>query len=223
MQPERRFLGLLRPRQCMIPTWRGWVLLIAFCVGLGELSIRVAYPFLSTSDSVPGGALVIEGWAPDQALRLALAEYNRGPYDCIYVTGGPIEEGAPLSDYKSFAELGAAILVKLGLNTNVVLAVPAPSVTQDRTYRSAMALREWCRKRGAPPTRINLMTVGPHARRSRLLFAKVFRESKVGVISLPPNDYDPAHWWDSSAGVRTVLSEVFAYAYVRCFFRVPKT
>jgi hypothetical protein len=152
-----------------------------------------------------------------------MAEYLRGPYDCIYVTGGPIEEGAPLSEYKSFAERGAAVLVKLGMNTNAIMAVPAPLVTQDRTYRSAMALKDWCHKHGSAPTKINLMTVGPHARRSRLLFAKVFRESTVGVISLPPNDYEPGQWWHSSAGVRTVCSEIFAYAYVRLFFRVPNT
>jgi len=63
------------------------------------------------------------------------------------------------------------------------------------------------------------MTLGPHARRSRLLFQKAFgKEVKVGVISVEDRDYDPAHWWRSSEGVREVLGEAIAYFYAKFFF-----
>jgi hypothetical protein len=61
--------------------------------------------------------------------------------------------------------------------------------------------------------------MGPHARRSRLIFQKAFRdEVGVGVISVPDDEYDQGHWWTTSAGVRTVLGEVIAYLYARFFF-----
>jgi hypothetical protein len=30
-------------------------------------------------------------------------------------------------------------------------------------------------------------------------------------------NFDPAHWWRSSAGVRTVIGEAIAYLYSRLF------
>jgi hypothetical protein len=186
------------------------------------MGIRTTYPFLALTEPLAGGALVVEGWAPDHALRLAVAEFNRGHYDRLYVTGGPLDQGAPLSEYRTYAELGAAILYKLGLGSNSVQAVPAPAVIQDRTYASAKSLRRWMEANGVPASKLNLMTIGPHARRSRLLFAKVFGDGAVGVVSLPVEDYDAAHWWRSSAGVRTVISEALAYVYARCLFRASE-
>ena len=61
--------------------------------------------------------------------------------------------------------------------------------------------------------------MGPHARRSRLLFEKAFgRDTRVGIIALEDRDYDPAHWWKSSQGVRTVTDELIAYGYARLLF-----
>jgi hypothetical protein len=41
------------------------------------------------------------------------------------------------------------------------------------------------------------------------------------VWAIPTTEYDPQHWWRSSSGVRTVIGEALAYAYVKCFFRAP--
>jgi len=67
---------------------------------------------------------------------------------------------------------------------------------------------------------VNLVTTGPHARRSRLLFEKALgRDFTVGVLSVPGRDFDAQHWWRSSQGVRVVTGEMIAYCYVRFFFR----
>jgi len=69
-----------------------------------------------------------------------------------------------------------------------------------------------------------LVSMGPHARRSRLLFAKAFSpEVRVGIISLEERDFDPAHWWTSSQGFRTVVDELIAYSYARLLFRPGKS
>ncbi len=115
------------------------------------------------------------------------------------------------------------MLLKLGMSTNVVQAVPAPYVGQDRTYTSARALKAWCEQRGIPLGRLHLMTNGPHARRSRLLYRKALgRGVAVGVTSIKERDYDPAHWWRYSAGVRGVVDESIAYVYARFFFHPTK-
>src|SRR5580704_19783193 len=164
--------GLLQRRECLIPTWRGWLVLMFAVAALVMFSIRKIGPFLAVNDPVDNGALVVEGWLPDYAFQEAIKEFKKGHYSQIFVTGGPLENGAPLSEYRTFAELGAATLVRLGLNTNAVQAVPAPKVRLDRTYVSAVALKNWLDSHGIGETNFNVISLGPHSRRSRLLFEK---------------------------------------------------
>jgi uncharacterized SAM-binding protein YcdF (DUF218 family) len=219
MSDEKKCLGLLRRRQCLVPTWRGWLLFVLVCALFAFFVFREAQPFLAMDDPQPGGVLVVEGWAPDYALKAAIEEFHRGHYAKLYVTGGPLEKGEPLSDYKTIAELGAAVLLKLGMTTNEVQAVPATIVMRDRTYNSALFLRKWLLDHHETPARFNLLTVGAHARRSRLLFQKALgKEAIVGVVALEEDGYDPKHWWHYSAGVRTITSEAIAYIYARFLF-----
>jgi len=223
MEEKKRWWGLVRRRQCLVPTWRGWLALL-LCFGLVLfVAGRNLHHFLSVTEPAPGGLLVVEGWASDFVVQWALNEFKTNHYDRLLVTGGPIEKGAPFSEYKTYADLGAATLLKLGLTTNEVQAVPAPWVRQDRTYTAAVALKNWLLARGLTATRVNLITVGPHARRSRLLLQKVLgKEVVVGVVAIAPDDYDAEHWWRSSAGVRGVIGEGLAYAYARVWFREPR-
>jgi hypothetical protein len=217
---EKRRWRLFYRRQCLVPTWRGWLVLAVVFGALALVAIREAYPFLAVNDTKPGGVLVVEGWAGDYALEAVVAEFKQFSYEKIYVTGGPLEEGAPLSAYKTYADLGAATLVALGLSTNVVQPVPAPRVKKDRTYACAVALKKWVDDRGIQITRLNLVTVGPHARRSRLLFQKSFGgDLPIGVIAIAEPDYDARRWWRSSQGFRIVTGEAIAYFYARVLFR----
>ena len=222
MENNKALWGFFRRRQCLVPTLRGWLALSLLFGAPTFIGVRLLGPFLSVNEPAPGGVLVVEGWAPDYALELAMVEFSRNHYDKLFVTGVPLEQGAPLSEYKTYAELGAAILLKLGLGTNAVQPVPAMLVRKDRTYATAASLKRWMREHGMTPAKINLMTLGPHARRSRLMFEKAFGDGvTVGVMAIPCRDYDPAHWWRSSAGVRVVIAEGLAYVYARFFFSPP--
>jgi uncharacterized SAM-binding protein YcdF (DUF218 family) len=208
-----------RRRSVLLPTWRGWLVMLIVTLPLLIAGCRQLHPFLAITDSKPGGLLVVEGWAPDEAYRLAIQEFRTHEYTGLCVTGGPLETGAPLAEYRTYAERGAAIVLALGLSSNVVHAVPAPRVRADRTYVSAVALKRWMDLQNAPTTKINLLTVGPHARRSRLLFEEAFgKTAEIGIISVPPLDYDAARWWRSSPGVRNVIGELLAYGYVKFLF-----
>jgi hypothetical protein len=219
MKSHQPFRGLLRRRVCLLPTWRGWLLLLLAGLLLATCAVKKAQSFLAVTDPVTGGALVVEGWAPDYALEEAVTEFRQHHYTKLYVIGVPLEHGAPLSEYKTYAELGAATLLKLGLDRDNVQAVPTPVVRQDRTYASALALKQWLQQHNVMPAELNLISLGAHARRSRLLFEKAFgRDARVGIIALENQDYDPEHWWKSSQGVRTVTDELIAYGYARLLF-----
>jgi hypothetical protein len=219
MEQRTEIWGCLRRRQCLVPTLRGLLLLALGCAALTYLGIRGIAPFLMINDPAPGGVLVVEGWVPDYALEATAAEFKQHHYDKLFVTGIPLDQGAPLSEYRNYAELGAAILLKFGLSTNVVQPVPTPDTRRDRTYAMARSVDRWMREHGMTPAKVNLMTLGPHARRSRLLFQWAMGKGvTVGVTAIPSRNFDPAHWWRSSYGARAMISETVAYAYARCLF-----
>ena len=135
------------------------------------------------------------------------------------MTGGPIDKASPLAAYKTCADYDAIMLVRMGLDESKVHAVPSDAVRQDRTYASALSLKAWLREHGRTVEKVNLVSIGAHSRRSRLLFEKAFGDGvKVGVIAVPDREFELARWWTSSAGVRSVTSEWFAYLYARFLF-----
>lgn len=206
-----------------MPTPRGCLLLALGGALAAFLAVRGAYPFLALNDPLPGGVLVVEGWSADSTFEFAIAEFRRNDYARLLVTGIPVEQGAPLSEYKNYANLGAAVLVKLGMGTNEVQAVPTPETQRDRTYAMAWSLRTWLREHQMSSAKINLVTQGPHARRSRLIFQKALGpDFSVGVMAVPARGYEERYWWRSSQGVRVVLGEAIAYVYARFLFHPPK-
>jgi uncharacterized SAM-binding protein YcdF (DUF218 family) len=100
-----------------------------------------------------------------------------------------------------------------------IQAVPSSARYRDRTFSSAVALKRWLDKHKMDVTSFNLVTVGVHARRSRLLFQEAFGDkARVGVIAIEDREYDPQRWWQYSEGVKKVLSEGAAYLYARLLF-----
>ncbi len=208
-----------------MPTWRGWLLITLIGFGLALTFVKTIHPFLSVSTSSTDtkanadAILVVEGWVPDYALDASIKEFKTGKYKKLYVTGGPMERAASLTEFKTYAELGAAALVERGLPANLVQAVPATEIGKDRTYNSAIMLRTWLRSRQLSPRSYHIISLGAHARRTRLLFEKVVDDNvQVNITAVKDIYFDPAQWWRSSEGVRTVVNETTAYIYVRLFF-----
>lgn len=213
------YWGFLQYKKCLVPTWRGFLLLMLLSIGFITLAVFKVHSFLAVTETVATEVLVVEGWVPDYILEETMAEFKRGHYRKLYVTGGPIERGGVLSEYKTYAELGAATLIKMGMNNDELEAVPSLFVQQDRTYTSALALRNRLRRQSMGDASINLVSEGAHSRRSRLLFQDVFGEdSSVGIIAVEDRSYNPRRWWEFSAGVRAVVDESFAYVYARIIF-----
>ena len=219
MNRNQTYWGLCQRRSCLFLTWRGLILLMAS----GSLLLVIAainiHQFLAVTKPVSAEILVVEGWLPDYALDEVRIEFGRHNYRKIYVTGGPLEIGGYLSRYKTYAEIGAATLIQIGMAKEVVEAIPAPASTRDRTYASAIALKTLLVQNAASNSNINLVSVGAHAKRSQQLFQRAFGDfAKVGVLSIENQEYDPTQWWSSSSGVRTVINEFVAYLYAQVVF-----
>jgi hypothetical protein len=163
---------------------------------------------------------VVEGWVKEFAIRSAVEEYQGGSYDRIYATGGPVSGiGGYVNDYSTSASIGAGRLKAAGAPADAVQMVPSRVSARDRTYGSAVALRDWFREQKLEVTAFNLLTEAAHARRTRLLYQEAFGEGvKIGIIAVPNPDYDGSHWWRYSEGVREVVGESIAYLYAKFLF-----
>ena len=223
MNGHKPYWGLLARRQCLAPTLCGWLVLLTVTTGVCIFAIRIAHPFLAINAPVFGGMLVVEGWGPEYAMEAAQQEFHRHRYEKLFVTGGVFETGSAFAGFKNHADLSAAVLRHLGMDSNLVQAVPAEHVRQDRTFASAVALRRWLEAHGPMPPKINVMSLDVHARRTRLLFEKALGDRvQVGIMAVENRDYDPRHWWRTSQGFRVVIDEAVAYFYARFVFTLPR-
>jgi uncharacterized SAM-binding protein YcdF (DUF218 family) len=220
VEPRRALWGLLDCKERWSLSWRGRLILASALLLVGALIFKGVYPFLATTHRVDAEVLVVEGWVHEYAIRAAVEEFRSKSYQRVFTTGGPVEgAGGYIDDYQTEASVGAELLTKNGLPLEAVAVVPSRVMNRDRTYGSAIALRNWFREQNLVVHSLNLLTEDVHARRSRLLFQEALgQDIKVGIIALPNPDYDWRHWWRYSAGVKEVSSETIAFLYAKCLF-----
>lgn len=201
-------------------SWRGWLIVVSVPLLAGSGLLVTVQPFLSVTHRVEANVLVVEGWVHEYAIRAGAEEFRSGPYQYVYTTGGPVTgSGGYASIAETSASVGAGQLRNAGIPPECVQMVPSQLVGRDRTYNSAVALRDWFRDRKMLVSSLNVVTENTHARRTRLLFQEAFgKVVKVGVIAVPNPDYDAKYWWRCSDGVREVVGETIAYLYAKLFF-----
>ena len=221
---SQKLWGILTRRERWGLAWRGWLIVAMVALGFGWALLRGIYPFLAVTQRVDTKVLVVEGWVPAPVIQAAINEFRSGSYERVFSTGGPVEwSGGYTSDNDTSAIWGSGRLRRGGIASELVQMVPARVVGRDRTYHSAVALRDWLREHRLPVQSINVITEDVHARRTRLLFHAAFGDAvTVGIIAVPNPDYDSRHWWQYSEGVREVIGESIAYSYARFFFAPPK-
>jgi uncharacterized SAM-binding protein YcdF (DUF218 family) len=200
--------------------WWVKLLLLGTGIGLALGAVLGAYPFLAVTRPVNGDILVVEGWVHKYAIQAAVDEYNSGDYRRVFTTGGPVTgNGGYVNDYQTAASVGADLLKKAGLPAGVLQMVPCHVIGRDRTYSSAIALRDWFLEHNLQVRSLNIVTEGAHARRTRLLFERALgRDVKVGVISVPSPDFEARRWWYYSEGLEDVVEEGISYLYAKLFF-----
>lgn len=216
---------LFRRRHVLLPTIWGSLLLIALAVALAALALRHLGAWLATSEPATardGGTartLVVEGWLDEASLDDAIALIARGRYERIVVAGGPIETWRAERTFPTYAERAADHLRRRGVAGIPVVAVAAPASAQDRTFLSAVVVRDWLRQNAVAADAIDLFSGGVHARRSRLVYRIAFGpEVEIGVIAAAPHSYRLERWWSTSEGAKAAIGELLSLAWTKCCF-----
>lgn len=205
-----------------LPTVWGWLLLLTGLVAAGWAAANRIYPFLAVTDLAPDArTLVVEGWLDATELE-DVAPFLRGHrYERVLVTGGPVLAWADTQTLVSSAERATVYLRRHGVDAPPVVAVPAPASAQDRTFLSAVMVREWAAREHVSLDAIDVFSTGAHARRTRTVYRLALPHSEVGIVATPSHGFDAAHWWRSSAAAKTVLGETIGLAWTACCFWPP--
>jgi len=220
MRTPHKFLGTFVWKERWGLSWRGWLIVFAGVLLTFSLFLFRIYPFLAVTHRVDTNVLAVEGWIHEYAILIAVKEFQSNHYQRVFTTGGPGEgTGGYINDYNTSASVGAELLKSAGVPPESVQMVPSRVMDRDRTYGSAIALRNWFREHDMPVRSINVVTEDLHARRTQLLFARALgKRVAVGIIAVPNPDYDARRWWHYSEGVKDVVSETVAYLYAGLLF-----
>ncbi|HWA37968.1 MAG TPA: hypothetical protein VG873_08905 [Burkholderiales bacterium] len=215
-----RWPPLARRREVWVPTASGWLVMLGVISTAAALAICSLYDFLALNEPVGAKVLVVEGWMAPQELQQAVDRFKRGGYERAITTGGPLPRWFEEEDAGSFAERAREFLVARGVPPEAVVAVHLPRMPiRNRTYLSALAVKQWTQDQGVTLRALEVMSAGAHARRSRFLYEVAFGSSvRVGCFAADPVEYDPGTWWLSSAGAGDVVEQLIAFAWVKAFF-----
>ncbi|GJM30500.1 MAG: hypothetical protein DHS20C17_31350 [Cyclobacteriaceae bacterium] len=202
-----------------MPTWIGWLFIFLFLLVTGYLFLHSVYDFLAINKPLKKNTLVIESWIPDIAIPSLIDKARDGDYRRIVVAGGRELKGSYLSDFETTADRLRATLILLGLDSTMIYVVRNQAVVKDRTYNSAVSVSTWIRQFNKSIDTLDVATIGPHARRSKMLFELALSQDiKVGVICIDDLEYNPNRWWQSSTGFKSVVGECISYFYAKFFF-----
>jgi len=174
--------------------------------------------YLAQQQPISKGILVVEGWVSEQTLLQAIQSYKTNPYQKIITTGGLIK-GRRLSEYKSYADSAAAFLLKNGIKQTEITSLPTPDSAQNRTFLSAVIVRNWLIRQKDENQAVDVMSEGVHARRTLALYQMAFANKReIGIMAGKAEGYLLESWWETSAGAKAVLSEVVGLVWSVCCF-----
>lgn len=217
------FFGLIKRTEKWTLSWRGRLVALVAVLIFGLAFICWIHPFLAVTEPVDAQYLVVEGWIPNYGLQEAISEFKSKPYKMMFTVGAEQLSGLNIEPHDTLAVEAYKRLKWLGMREDLMTAVPAHIEYRNRTFESGVALRKWAEENHLPMTSFNLITLGAHARRSRLLFEEAFQgRARVGIIAVENREYDPKRWWKYSEGVREIIGEGIGYFYVRFFFHPDK-
>lgn len=212
-------MRLVCRREVWLPTLWGWLVVLVVLALAAVIAGRALHPFLAINEPSGGKILVVEGWAEPYNLDQAVAVFRKGSYELAVVTGPPLAEWPQGNFYRTAAERAAEYLKSQGLPPSAVAAVPSPASAQNRTFLSAVRVREWAERSGIEVQALDVFSLATHARRSRFLFQKAFGpQVKVGVLA-GRHEHADERWWRSAESTREVLDQAIAYVWVLVFFR----
>ncbi len=209
-------MKLFRKTEVWRPTVWGFILVFMLLGALGLGLFLNLYPFLAQNRPLPQAELIIiEGWLEDAELARVLDGVSAGQR--LVAAGGPVRMHSTLYPEKTFAEITAVRLRRLGVPPQAIIIAPAPDTARNRTYVSALAVRDKLAEQGLLGHSANLYSLGAHSRRSFLLYRLALGpETPLGVVSLESEQCDLRRWWTSSLAFKHVLTELISWFYIQC-------
>jgi hypothetical protein len=185
---------------------------LILCIIPAVVLLATIHPLLSSNDPLNTNILVVEGWLPDYALHEAVLVFRQGNYSQVFTTGASFGNEKEPDSCSSLAHCAAQKLVELGIEEEIVVAVPSPAAEKHRTDDAARALRQYLYERRSDINAVNVFTVGVHGRKTHLVYEKVLRPNiQVGILTVEPQTYDARFWWLSWEGIQWVTLDLAKY------------
>jgi hypothetical protein len=168
---------------------------------------KAVYNYLSITKPIKAEVLVIEGWLSDCMLKDAAHELLRGGYAYCIVAGQ--------LDSSSYQ---VASLNRYGVDSTLIKLCPSKFHRGYSTFNMAASAYQWLKKHESRVTEINVLTGGPHGRKSWTIFKKVFGKNyRIGIISSSAELCDSDLWWSSKKGRRNLIKYGLGYVYALYF------
>jgi len=206
-------IQLFRKRLVPVPTVTGLACLLLIAGSPLFWWCLKGESFLCLTERNPADGLVLEGWIGIEGARAAKAEFEQGHYHYIITAGGPINSRWQEERW-NFATEASRMLINLGVPSEKVISAPATNSGNNRTFESATFVRLALEKRQLHPASLNIFTLGAHARRSRLVFAKALPSStQIGIVSWIPPGFLQGPWWKSSERSLDLIKETVGYLF----------
>lgn len=115
---------------------------------------------------------------------------------------GHVESGLP-----TYADVAARALMKAGVPRSRITTLPSYVNAESRTVSNARRFAQQARQEGI--THVDVISLGVHARRSRLAYQEACGKGvTVGVISVDDPELKRGRWWFNLAGWYKVTKEL---------------
>jgi hypothetical protein len=212
-------LRLFKPYRVYLPTLSGLLIILALISVISVFIFSKLGYLLAYQKPQKSSVLVIDGWLSDSAFKTAAEHIKNNDYDVIITSGGPLKKTIINTLHDNYAEQAAYILQQLGVPKQRVISVPSPFTTKNRSYLTAITVRDWLNTHHPELNTITLFTGHVHARRSHTLYEMAFAPNKhIGIIAAAPEEFALNSWWNSSSGVKSVLGETISLTWTLCCF-----
>jgi hypothetical protein len=114
--------------------------------------------------------------------NITIPYLNNSVYDII-TSNGHLRIN---NNINSSAENAKVRLILAGIDSSLITAVPANKVRVNRTLTSALAFRDWLAGTDFDVRGINIVSLGPHSRRTWMTYNRVLHKNyEIGIIAVP--------------------------------------
>jgi hypothetical protein len=212
-------IRLVKQKLCYRLTFTGWVLILVPNIFLFLFITKYISSYLIVDEPLQSEILIVDGLMPGYGYDSIANLVRRESYKYLITTGADVDYVYNSGEHFNIAEFSYKVLSTKDIGACKLFKAPAKYAERDRTFASAVCLKDWFIANNIFPWKINVISFSCHARRTWILYKKAFSQyAEVGIITIPDISYNYRRWYNSSKGVRLVLSETIGYVYSLIFF-----